>query len=88
MTRLRFVPAPSADAALTGCISRNLRLIEHYELDYHLSREEPTPEDRSEIAARRWTSYHCAGCQNDFTNRALAFAHLADTTDLPQTAAP
>ncbi|QFZ20528.1 hypothetical protein [Saccharothrix syringae] len=62
------------------CSVADLRLTEHYELDYRLTATKAltTPVDGDETAARRWTSYYCTVCRADFTSRLLAFAHLAD----------
>lgn len=69
---------PSSWDDLTSplCSVTDLRLTEHYEVDYRLTPTEPV--DGDETDARRWTSYYCVGCRADFTNRLLAFAHLAD----------
>ena len=66
-----------------ACISTSLRLIEHYELDYHLAPDAAgdSPQDGEQISARRWNSYYCTTCHADFSSRFLAFAHTGENAD-------
>lgn len=77
---LLTTPHP-ADNFPPVCVAASLRLIEHYELDYHLAPDPAgdPPQDGEQVAARRWHSYYCAGCRTEFATRDRATAHLVST---------
>lgn len=67
-----------ADDFQPVCAAASLRLVEHYELDYHLTPDaagEP-PQASEQVAARRWNSYYCTGCRTEFASHDQATGHL------------